>query len=173
MNSNRRVIAEADRDRYAARYSACSGVLGAAELEVLGVNYRASGYTTRDQADWMGRLLSVGKDELLVDIGSGAGWPGLYLADRLDCRVVTVDPVVEGGRAVQRRAVEDGMEARAFSIVGSGDQLPIKPRSAAGVVHSDVFMLNSPEALRAESVVSNTETRGAHRLFRHRTGRRA
>ncbi len=133
------MIAEADRERYAARYSDGCEVLEAAELEVLGVIYRASGYTTRDQADRMGRFLAVGEDELLVDLGSGAGWPGLYLAERLGCRVVAVDPVMEGGRAVQRRVADDGMQARAFSIVGSGDQLPIRPRSAAGVVHSDVL----------------------------------
>ena len=51
-----------------------------AEARVIGSGYSAAGYTTIDQADRLARLLGLGPGKLLVDIGSGAGWPGAYLA---------------------------------------------------------------------------------------------
>jgi len=114
-----------------------------AEMEVLGSDFRANGYTTRAQADTLGELLSLSSGDLLVDLGSGCGWPGLYLAAKHDCRVLSVDPVVEGSRVAARRAVDDGLALptvdRAWSVVGLGERLPIRSATVDAVVHTDVL----------------------------------
>lgn len=50
------------------------------ERRVLGASYGASSYTTRAQADHLAGLLGLAAGTHLLDVGSGAGWPGIYLA---------------------------------------------------------------------------------------------
>ena len=111
----------------------------AAELEALGTDYQANGYTTRSQADELGRQLAVGPGQVLLDIGAGCGWPGLYLAGTSGCGVISVDPVAEGIAATRKRAAADGLADRSAQILGSATELPLHSRSIDAVVHTDVL----------------------------------
>jgi len=118
-----------------------SGVdaLVAAEMEALGSDYQANGYTTRKQADELGRVLELGPGRVVLDIGAGCGWPGLYLARKYGCTVISLDPVVEGGTVARARALTDGFETRAWAVQAVAQHLPIRPRTVDAVVHSDVL----------------------------------
>lgn len=129
-----------DEEHFEQRY-ATSGGSGplAVEREVLGSDYRATGYTTLDQADELGRLLDLNADSVLLDIGAGCGWPGLYLAARYCCSVVTTDTVAEGSMASLERIRADRLRSRALPLVAVGEHVPIRAGSIDAVVHADVL----------------------------------
>ncbi len=113
--------------------------LKAAERDVLGSDYQANGYTTRAQADELGDLLGLGPGMTLLDLGSGCGWPGVYLASHHGCRVVSVDPVLAGAVASRSRVDADGLSHRSWSLVGDATGLPLRARSVDAIVHTDVM----------------------------------
>lgn len=128
-----------DTERFEQRFesSRAAGPL-ATELEALGSDYGATGYTTRAQADQLGAVLGLGPGKVLLDIGAGCGWPGLYLATTFGCSVISTDPIAEGATAARDRLVHDGLRSRALAVVASGEQPPIRSGSVDAVVHSDV-----------------------------------
>jgi len=127
-----------DQERFRDRYRISgSEALIAAEMEVLGSDYQANGYTTMDQADELGALLGLEPASRLLDVGSGCGWPGLYLAKKHGCAVVSVDPVDEGMHASVQRGRRDRCRSHA-GVVGQGGALPFAPRVFDAVVHGDV-----------------------------------
>jgi hypothetical protein len=65
------------------------------EQRVIGGDRGANGFTTRAQADTLARELHLSATDGLLDLGSGRGWPGLYLTARTGCRV---DPMAPSGR---------------------------------------------------------------------------
>ena len=111
----------------------------AAEMETLGTDYQADGYTTRSQADEIGQDLALGPGRLLLDIGAGCGFPGLYLANRHGCAVISLDPVAEGGRVARQRAISDGLSDRCWAIQANAESIPLRSRSVDAVVQADVL----------------------------------
>ena len=99
--------------QFGARYSVTGdAVFLEIERAVLGLDYQATGYTTRSEADDLGRKLELGPSSRLLDLGSGCGFPGLYLAARTGCSVVTVDPIATGAAVGRVRARKDGLAER-------------------------------------------------------------
>ena len=126
--------------RHGSRYArAGHDVVLTIERETLGTDYGANGYTTLGEGNQLGEFVASGPDDVLLDIGSGCGWPGLHLARTRGGSVIGVDPVIEGATAARKRAIDDGMADRALAVVGDGAGLPIRARSIDAIVHSDML----------------------------------
>jgi len=112
-------------------------VMLAVERRVLGCDYGGSSYTTRAQADRLAQVLRLGPASLLLDLGSGAGWPGIYLAKSSGCRVVLTDLPLEGLRIASARLRSDGVAGMA--VAASGERIPLRDGSVDAVTSSDVM----------------------------------
>jgi cyclopropane fatty-acyl-phospholipid synthase-like methyltransferase len=127
-------------ERFAARYRvAPAEVSRRVEQAVIGGDWGANGYTTMAQADLLGRELSLGAGTLLLDLGAGRGWPGLYLAASTGCTAVLADVPVEGLRVAAARARAEHLTDRAATVAASARALPFAPRSFDAIVHTDVL----------------------------------
>lgn len=107
------------------------------ERRVLGASYGASSYTTRDQADRLVGLLDLEPESRLLDVGSGAGWPGIYLAAASGAEVVLSDIPPEGLSVASRRLRIDGLDGRV--VAASGEALPFADQSFDAATSSDVL----------------------------------
>lgn len=108
-----------------------------AERKVIGGDYGASSYTTMAQADRLASCLDLGPASLLLDIGSGSGWPGNYLAATTGCTAVLSDPTIEGMSVAAGRQRRDGL--RAAAVVADGFALPFRDETFDAVTSSDVY----------------------------------
>ena len=127
-----------DLSRFEERYRTISNpILVEIEQRVIGTDYGASGYTTIEQADQLGKILELTPGDVLLDIGSGPGWPGLYLAATTGCRVVATEPTLEGVAIAGQRARLDRLDA--VAVVSEGDPLPLRPNSIDAVTSGDAF----------------------------------
>ena len=111
----------------------------ALERDVIGGDYGANSYTTRGQADALLDRLELTRSDRLLEVGSGRGWPGLYLSKRSGCRVVLTDLPVVALNEAGRRARKDRLHKRSECIVAGGSTLPFRLRSFDAIVHSDVL----------------------------------
>lgn len=125
-------------ERFGQRYRRVAPVLAELERDVLGSDYGANGYTSRRQADDLVRVLALRAGERLLDIGSGCGWPGLYIAARSGCDVVVTDMPMPGMRRARDRIRADGL-VRSAAVVATARHLPFRPASFDAVVHTDVL----------------------------------
>lgn len=133
-------------ERFADRYRlCCAPVRLDIERDALGVDYGSTGYTTRAQADELGRLLALGPGVRLADIGAGSGWPGLYLAKQTGCQVVGTDLPLDGLRQARARAGADGLLGRATYALATGRHQPFRSGSFDAVVHTDVLCCLGPK----------------------------
>ncbi len=127
-------------ERFSDRYAASGAeALIEVEREVLGSDYQANGYTTLSQAEQIGLALGLRNDDRLLDLGSGCGFPGLYLADHFGCSVATLDPVPTGAATAAARAERDGLADRHLAVIGNGAATPFRDRSFDAIVHLDVM----------------------------------
>jgi 2-polyprenyl-3-methyl-5-hydroxy-6-metoxy-1,4-benzoquinol methylase len=128
------------RTLFEQRYgTAAAAVAREIERRVIGGDWGANGYTTMAQADQLASGLGLSAADRLLDIGTGRGWPGLYLAARSGCRVVLADLPLEGLRAAASRARADGLTARASVVVAAASGLPFHPGSFDAIIHTDVL----------------------------------
>jgi SAM-dependent methyltransferase len=128
------------RDLFEDRYARpSSDATEALERLVIGSDFGANGYTTMAQADLLAERLRLSEDVLLLDVGSGRGWPGLYLAKATGCRVVVADLPHEGMRRAAHRARAEGLDGRARALVASARRLPFKTAAFDAIVHTDVL----------------------------------
>jgi ubiquinone/menaquinone biosynthesis C-methylase UbiE len=107
------------------------------ERVVYGTDYGVSSYTTKEQADGLAEALDLGPGVTLLDVGGGAGWPAIYLADTTGCQLILSDFQPEALTTAASRAVRDQVDA--VVIAASGDSLPLKDESVGAVMSSDVF----------------------------------
>ncbi|MCA1703049.1 MAG: class I SAM-dependent methyltransferase, partial [Actinobacteria bacterium] len=124
---------------FGARYSdpASSG-LDDVEKAVIGGVWGANGYTTVAEADRLADALLLSSDHHLLDVGSGRGWPGLYLAKQTGCRVTLADLPIEGLELARTRASREGLRLIG-AVVASGRHLPFAMGSFDAIVHTDVL----------------------------------
>jgi len=109
------------------------------EREVLGCDYGATAYTTRAEAELFGRLLRLQPGMRLLDVGSGCGWPGLYLARTTGCDVTLLDKPLAGLRIADNRAEADELTGRCWLAVGDGTALPFHNGWFDAITHTDVL----------------------------------
>jgi methylase of polypeptide subunit release factors len=109
------------------------------ERRVIGAAWGANGYTTLDQANELARRLDLGPRDLLLDIGTGRGWPALHLAASTGCRVVGTDMPLDGLRAATARARREGLQEQSAMVVSSAARLPFRRATFDAIVHTDVL----------------------------------
>jgi SAM-dependent methyltransferase len=124
------------QERY--RYTP-SSLAGQIELRVIGGDWGANGFTTMAQADTLASALSLSAGDRLLDLGTGRGWPGLYLAARTGCRVVLADLPLEGLRVAADRAASEGLTARTGVVACAASGLPFRAGSFDAIIHTDVL----------------------------------
>ena len=107
------------------------------ERAMMGSDYGATSYTTREQADRLADLLNLEPGKLLLDFGSGAGWPGIHLARSTGCDVVLTDLPLEGLRKADRRMRDEGV--RGAVIAATAASLPIQDQVFDAATSSDVM----------------------------------
>jgi SAM-dependent methyltransferase len=134
------------------------------EQSVLGCDYGGTSWTTRDQADGIGSLLALGQDVELLELGSGAGWPSVYLADESGCRLTLLDLPEVALQQARFRAEEDGLGSIVSAISASAAQLPLAGSSFDALCHSDVLCC-LPEKQEMLNECRRVARAGARMLF--------
>jgi MPBQ/MSBQ methyltransferase len=109
------------------------------ELQTLGSDFGANGYATLAEVGELAGILGLGPGRLLLDVGSGQGWPGLYLARQTGSTVVLIDVPFEGLATAARRATREGLGRRAWALAARGQMLPMRPAAFDAVIHTDVL----------------------------------
>jgi SAM-dependent methyltransferase len=126
--------------RFSQRYGEERGDVGRAiELAVIGGDWGANGYTTIAQADQLADMLELGARSLVLDIGAGRGWPGLYLAATTGCSVLMTDVPIEGLVSARARGQREGLDDRTWPVNASARDLPFPAETFDAVVHTDVL----------------------------------
>ena len=126
--------------RFAERYRvAPAEVSRRVELAVIGGDWGANGYTTKEQADLLGQELGLRPGMRLLDLGAGRGWPGLYLAASTGCQVVLSDVPIEALHAASARARHERLAGLAAPVAASARAQPFAPAVFDAVVHTDVL----------------------------------
>ncbi len=86
-------------------------------------------FATLEYFDEIIHRLRIGPDARVLDIGSGTGGPGIYIAEKSGCRLVGVE-VNEVGVEVSRGLVEgSGVGDRVEFLLGDAMQLPFDDAS--------------------------------------------
>ena len=109
------------------------------EREVFGGCIGTDGYTTVEEANELLDGLALGHGERLLDLGSGRGWPGAYLAEKSGCDVVLTDVPVSAPREALLAARNRSLTGRFAAAAARGEAVPFKSQAFDAVVHSDVF----------------------------------
>jgi ubiquinone/menaquinone biosynthesis C-methylase UbiE len=133
--SKRRDCEERFRERYGAPVSEAALVV---EREVIGANVGANGYTTVKQADMLSARLGLTPTTRLLDIGSGRGWPALYLTAKIGCRTALIDLPEPALRTALRNADKQDL-SEVCVVRASGDRLPFASDSFDVVTHTDTL----------------------------------
>lgn len=118
---------------------ATSAVILSIEHSVCGCAYGGTSWTTREEAEAIGKALALAPGKRLLEVGAGSGWPSLYLAKLTGCSAVLVDLPFEGVRVASERAQADGLADRCFVAQADGAALPLKGQTFDAISHSDVL----------------------------------
>ena len=96
-----------------------------------------NGYTTRAQAALIASELGLDEEGFLLDLGSGRGWPGSYVAEVTGCRLLAADLPMNA--LVQARETLAPGLSRAAVVCADGRRLPLGDGLFDAVCHADVL----------------------------------
>ncbi len=121
------------------------------ERQVCGCDYGASSWTTRSEADRMAVLLELRPGSRLLDVGSGSGWPGLYLSRTTGCDLALVDLPVFGLKVAQTRRMKETSNSSDWLVLADAAALPFAHASFDAICHADLLccLLCKKAVLRA------------------------
>ena len=121
--------------------------------EVLGDEYPAEvepySYTTRTELARIAAEVHLGPRQLLVDVGSGRGGPGLWVAAKTGAIYLAVDISPTGLAQVERRAAAVGLDARASTREGSFESLPLADGEADAIMSIDALLFTPDKSAAA------------------------
>ena len=145
-----------------------SPVLQAITNQVCDCCYIGNSWTTRNEADMMIEHLCLRASHDLLDIGAGAGWPGLYLALQTGCAVTLLDLPELGLRLAEARAEADGMISQLSTVQGDAADMPFPSESFTAISHSDVLccLEDKLTVLRECRRISNADGRMCFTVIR-------
>lgn len=111
----------------------------ALERTVLGCDYGGTSWTTREQADAIASSLDLHGGMRMLEVGSGTGWPAVYLASQRSCELILSDLPLNALKQARSRAAEEALESTVQAVSASGAQLPFASASFDALGHSDVL----------------------------------
>ena len=114
-------------------------VLRKIEKHTCGCCYGGNSWTTKEQAEYILDVLDLSPQSALLDLGAGAGWPGLYLSSISGCALTLVDLPETGLKIATRRSIQDKISERVRTLVADASQLPFLKQSFDSVSHSDLL----------------------------------
>jgi SAM-dependent methyltransferase len=128
-------------DRFSATYQrlTSSEIMLGIERAVCGCDYGCTSWTTLDETRGIVEMLGLAPGVRLLDIGSGSGWPALYLAQESGCDVTLSDLPLDGLLIARKRAEADGLSDRCRVAQADGAALPFKNAAFDAIYHSDVL----------------------------------
>jgi cyclopropane fatty-acyl-phospholipid synthase-like methyltransferase len=109
------------------------------ERAVCGCDYGGTSWTTRDEAERMGRLMELAEGKRLLEIGAGSGWPALYLAGLSGCHATLADLPHEALHIAADRVASEPLDGEIFLAVADAACLPFKRDHFDAISHSDVL----------------------------------
>jgi ubiquinone/menaquinone biosynthesis C-methylase UbiE len=109
------------------------------ERSTCGCDYGGTSWTTREEADRTIEMLNLKPGTQLLEVGSGSGWPGLYLAKETGCDVTLTDLPFDGLVIARKRATEDNLEGDCQILSADGAVLPFRDGYFDAIYHSDVL----------------------------------
>ena len=135
------------------------------EAESNGTDYGTVSWSTPEEVDEITAHLDLRPGRRLLDIGSGAGWPGVHIGLIGDCDVTLLDLPINGLKLGLDRASRDGVNA--VATVADAARLPFDSGTFDGLIHSDVLccLASKREVLgECRRVVRQGGPDGFHRL---------
>jgi len=128
------------RDEFDAAYrQGALPAMQAIERKVCGCDYGATSWATKEEADLVADFLALQPNVLMLEIGAGSGWPGLYMAAASGCDVVLTDLPFDGLRIAMRRATGDGVFGVRVAAVADAARMPFGSHAFDAINHSDVL----------------------------------
>jgi SAM-dependent methyltransferase len=123
---------------------------------VLGEEYPAElapySWITRTELADVVREVRVTAGDLLVDVGSGRGGPGLWVAARTGADHLAVDIAEAGLEAVRETAGRLGLGGRSRTALGSFEDLPLEDATAGAVMSVDALLFTPDKAAAAREL---------------------
>ena len=124
---------------YGSYYEVASGeAVRELERAAVGTDWGGNGYTSVQQVDELIDVLALAPGVKYSDLGSGGGWPGLFVVSKSSCEAVLTDLTVTGMQAARARAVERSVPDVTF-VVAPAERVPFADATFDAVSHSDLL----------------------------------
>jgi ubiquinone/menaquinone biosynthesis C-methylase UbiE len=109
-------------------------------IETYGKDFGQTSWVTTEESNEIPRLLNVGADSSVLEIGCGSGGYALHLAEKLGCRLTGLDINAAGVRNANQLAQAKGLASLVrFTECDVSKQLPFVDQTFHAVFSNDVL----------------------------------